>query len=495
MITTATHDTKRGEDARTRLLALSEMPRNGPGPGTSGANRRPPISAASTTSRPPTPTTSGCSSRRSSAPGRSSCWSGTTGAIADFRARLSPIRRRPCARASAGRAGSMSTRPTRARSALFEAPDRAGLGLPGEAAPLRPAPRPSRHVGKPRPGRSSRRPCRACPDTYQGTEFWDFSFVDPDNRRPVDYRRRAGPWRRTGAAADLLARWQDGRVKQATLAALLADRTERPGFYAEAGYQPVAATRRPGRARHRLHTFGCDDGDRRPAGGRAAPRVPDGAGRELVGRGLRRAPRSTCPRRAAGATSSRARTTRAGRPISGACSSACPTRSCAGRRSGGGGPPPVPGPGPVQIPPVETTPRTHSRGQHERTDHSTDDRPGHPGCGRQTVTGPEASTAPARPCRCRRRASRRAPRGRASTTCSRSSSAGSRTGPANCPASPASASTGSISIPSTRPGARAASTRWPTSTASTSACATSTGRRTTSRSAASAPPPKRRACA
>ncbi len=25
------------------------------------------------------------------------------------------------------------------------------------------------------------------PDTYQGTEIWDFSFVDPDNRRPVDY--------------------------------------------------------------------------------------------------------------------------------------------------------------------------------------------------------------------------------------------------------------------------------------------------------------------
>jgi (1->4)-alpha-D-glucan 1-alpha-D-glucosylmutase len=29
------------------------------------------------------------------------------------------------------------------------------------------------------------------PDTYQGTELWDFSLVDPDNRRPVDYARRA----------------------------------------------------------------------------------------------------------------------------------------------------------------------------------------------------------------------------------------------------------------------------------------------------------------
>ena len=28
------------------------------------------------------------------------------------------------------------------------------------------------------------------PDLYQGTELWDFSLVDPDNRRPVDYAER-----------------------------------------------------------------------------------------------------------------------------------------------------------------------------------------------------------------------------------------------------------------------------------------------------------------
>ena len=35
-------------------------------------------------------------------------------------------------------------------------------------------------------------------DTYQGTELWDLSLVDPDNRRPVDYdeRRRLLAWRR-----------------------------------------------------------------------------------------------------------------------------------------------------------------------------------------------------------------------------------------------------------------------------------------------------------
>ena len=29
------------------------------------------------------------------------------------------------------------------------------------------------------------------PDFYQGTEFWDLSLVDPDNRRPVDFAERA----------------------------------------------------------------------------------------------------------------------------------------------------------------------------------------------------------------------------------------------------------------------------------------------------------------
>src|SRR5262249_14526090 len=32
--------------------------------------------------------------------------------------------------------------------------------------------------------------CPGVPALYQGTELWDFSLVDPDNRRPVDYRHR-----------------------------------------------------------------------------------------------------------------------------------------------------------------------------------------------------------------------------------------------------------------------------------------------------------------
>jgi (1->4)-alpha-D-glucan 1-alpha-D-glucosylmutase len=60
------------------------------------------------------------------------------------------------------------------------------------------------------------------PDFYQGTELWDFSLVDPDNRRPVDFTRRRAlldELRRSeaqdaaGLVKDLCAHWQDGRIK------------------------------------------------------------------------------------------------------------------------------------------------------------------------------------------------------------------------------------------------------------------------------------------
>jgi (1->4)-alpha-D-glucan 1-alpha-D-glucosylmutase len=80
------------------------------------------------------------------------------------------------------------------------------------------------------------------PDTYQGTEFWDLSLVDPDNRRPVDYEARAKAIETEGDLGSLLSTWRDGRIKQAVLVRLLTDRAAHPEFYAKADYQPVAAT-------------------------------------------------------------------------------------------------------------------------------------------------------------------------------------------------------------------------------------------------------------
>ncbi|MEP9380281.1 malto-oligosyltrehalose synthase [Aquabacter sp. CN5-332] len=78
------------------------------------------------------------------------------------------------------------------------------------------------------------------PDLYQGTEFWDFSLVDPDNRRPVDYPARAAALDAGDAPAALLARWRDGRVKQALITRLLRARADHPAVFAAGTYEPLA---------------------------------------------------------------------------------------------------------------------------------------------------------------------------------------------------------------------------------------------------------------
>jgi (1->4)-alpha-D-glucan 1-alpha-D-glucosylmutase len=74
------------------------------------------------------------------------------------------------------------------------------------------------------------------PDLYQGTEFWDFSLVDPDNRRPVDYAARERALAADASPAELLAHWRDGRVKQAIIARGLAYRRRAAGLFANGNY-------------------------------------------------------------------------------------------------------------------------------------------------------------------------------------------------------------------------------------------------------------------
>ncbi|KLK91787.1 bifunctional 4-alpha-glucanotransferase/malto-oligosyltrehalose synthase [Microvirga vignae] len=78
------------------------------------------------------------------------------------------------------------------------------------------------------------------PDIYQGTEFWDFSLVDPDNRRPVDYDARAQALAETPSLEALLSEWQGGHVKQYILARLLQDRASAPSLYADGDYQAIS---------------------------------------------------------------------------------------------------------------------------------------------------------------------------------------------------------------------------------------------------------------
>jgi (1->4)-alpha-D-glucan 1-alpha-D-glucosylmutase len=78
------------------------------------------------------------------------------------------------------------------------------------------------------------------PDVYQGTELWDLSLVDPDNRGPVDYALRERSLS-GGAADDLLRSWRDGRVKQHLIRCALALRSERPELFAAGDYVPLEA--------------------------------------------------------------------------------------------------------------------------------------------------------------------------------------------------------------------------------------------------------------
>ncbi len=80
------------------------------------------------------------------------------------------------------------------------------------------------------------------PDIYQGTEFWDFSLVDPDNRRPVDFAARVAALARAQAGPDwsALARdWPNGEVKLALTHRLLALRNELPAVFRDGTYEPI----------------------------------------------------------------------------------------------------------------------------------------------------------------------------------------------------------------------------------------------------------------
>jgi (1->4)-alpha-D-glucan 1-alpha-D-glucosylmutase len=87
------------------------------------------------------------------------------------------------------------------------------------------------------------------PDFYQGTEFWDLSLVDPDNRRPVDFSQRAAvlagvenPDWQSPACRDLVQNWPDGHLKLAWTRHLLKLRTELADVFAHGDYQPLQVT-------------------------------------------------------------------------------------------------------------------------------------------------------------------------------------------------------------------------------------------------------------
>jgi (1->4)-alpha-D-glucan 1-alpha-D-glucosylmutase len=92
------------------------------------------------------------------------------------------------------------------------------------------------------------------PDLYQGTEIWDFSLVDPDNRRPVDYERRRdllrsletrlaeSPDALGSLARELVASPRDGRIKLFVIWRMLNFRRQHPNLLTCGRYIPLDAT-------------------------------------------------------------------------------------------------------------------------------------------------------------------------------------------------------------------------------------------------------------
>ena len=78
------------------------------------------------------------------------------------------------------------------------------------------------------------------PDFYQGTEMWDLSLVDPDNRRPVDFAAREDYLASPSADwAAIASQWRDGRIKLALTHALLHLRAAHAGLFENGTYEPL----------------------------------------------------------------------------------------------------------------------------------------------------------------------------------------------------------------------------------------------------------------
>ena len=77
------------------------------------------------------------------------------------------------------------------------------------------------------------------PDTYRGTEVWDLTLVDPDNRRPVDFDTLN---QQLDALNEVPSEIADGRSKQFLLNRVLRFRRENPELFLQGSYEPIEVT-------------------------------------------------------------------------------------------------------------------------------------------------------------------------------------------------------------------------------------------------------------
>jgi len=82
------------------------------------------------------------------------------------------------------------------------------------------------------------------PDFYQGNEIWDFSLVDPDNRREVDYTLRKKMLETSAELPlpQLLVDWRSGAIKLRVMQTLLQYRSRNPELFSKGNYTAVTTT-------------------------------------------------------------------------------------------------------------------------------------------------------------------------------------------------------------------------------------------------------------
>jgi (1->4)-alpha-D-glucan 1-alpha-D-glucosylmutase len=81
------------------------------------------------------------------------------------------------------------------------------------------------------------------PDIYQGSELWDLSLIDPDNRRPVDYEKRMRMLvdldARQTSMQELMDHWHDGAIKLFVTSRILRLRAAQPTLFERGSYEPI----------------------------------------------------------------------------------------------------------------------------------------------------------------------------------------------------------------------------------------------------------------
>jgi (1->4)-alpha-D-glucan 1-alpha-D-glucosylmutase len=237
MTATATHDTKRGEDARARLMALSEIPSewtsavarwkvlNAPHLVTDGALRAPSVAAEYMLYQ----TLLGASPLE--------------GGDASFTERIKAYAQK------ASREGKEQTSWLNPHANYEDGVSKfieRILGPPLSGEFLESIAALARRVAllgalNSLSQLTLKAALQGVPDFYQGTEFWDLSLVDPDNRRPVDFNARADVLKSLGTTdwSTLAGSWANGHIKLAWTARLLQLRSQLADVFTSGDYHAL----------------------------------------------------------------------------------------------------------------------------------------------------------------------------------------------------------------------------------------------------------------